>query len=605
MNIDALKDKASNLPLLPGVYLMKDKNDTVIYVGKAKKLKNRVSQYFQDTASHSPKTRLMVSKVDHFDVIIASSEFEALILECSLIKQYMPRYNILLKDDKGYPYLRLDMREKYPTITLVSHIEKDGAQYFGPFGSRGVTKSVMETIRLALKLPGCSRKFPRDLGKGRPCLNYHMNQCCGWCKGELTESEYRATMENARELLSGNYKKVAQSIRAQMLEASENLNFELAAALRDQLNAVENLGNKQVVTAGSAVDTDVFGYAQTEKYACYTVLHFLQGNLVDKEYEFVTPADSPESTLESVIKQYYLESSFVPKMVLLPFDFSDRELVEQMLTDKHSRKITLRVPQRGEGARLSEMASQNAAEEIGRITTKEENRQTVLRKLGSMLMIDPPERIESFDISNISGTDITASMVVFQDGKPLKSAYKKFKIEGLDGQDDYESMRQAVTRRFSRYLSGDEGFAVAPDLLLIDGGIAHAGVAAAVLREMKIDVPVYGMVKDDRHRTRALVTPDGQQINIDTQQSVFSLIGNIQEETHRFAITYHRSLRSKRLRYSELDKISGVGEKRKQDLIRHFGSLKAIKDADVQTLSRYLPANVAFSVYRHFHKDEE
>ncbi|MBQ6997098.1 MAG: excinuclease ABC subunit UvrC [Oscillospiraceae bacterium] len=603
MTFDQLKEKARSLPMQPGVYIMRDKSDKVIYVGKAKKLKNRVSQYFVDTVSHSPKTRIMVSKIDHFDVIIAASEFEALVLECSLIKRHMPKYNILLKDDKGYPYLRLDMREAYPKLSLVSKLANDGASYFGPYGSRSVTQSVLEAIRSTLKLPNCSREFPRDIGKGRPCLNYHMNQCAGWCMPDRTQEQYRCMMEQARQLLLGNYKQVADEIRTQMLEASDDLEFERAAALRDRLNAVEQLRQKQNVTAGALADTDVIGYAETESKACFAVLHFRGGDLLDKDYEILSVPDDKEAAVSSLLKQYYISRGLAPKRILLPFKVEDSELFAQFLQQQFGSATRILIPQRGENRRLVELSVKNAFEEANRVTGKEERVSATLALLGKMLNMAPPARIESFDISNISGTDIVASMVVFQDGKPKSSDYKRFKLEGLTDQDDYASMRQVILRRFAHYKAGDRGFESAPDLLLIDGGINHANVAVDALRELDLSFPVFGMVKDDRHRTRALVTPEGEEIAITNQLAVFALIGNIQEHTHNFAIRYHRHLRSKRLQYSQLDGIVGIGAKRKQMLLKTFKSLANIGKASIEELMRILPADAATAVYQHFHPE--
>jgi len=605
MTFEELKDKALSLPYEPGVYIMRDKTNTVIYVGKAKKLKNRVSQYFQDTGSHTPKTRMMVSKIHHFDTIVAASEFEALVLECSLIKRYLPKYNILLKDDKGYPYLRLAPREGYPRITMVSKIADDGASYYGPYGSRGVTGAVLETISRTLKLPDCSRQFPRDVGKDRPCLHYHMNNCAGWCQASRTAEEYRAVIAQAKQLLQGNYKAVADQIRQEMLAAADNLEFELAASLRDRLLAVENLSQKQLVTAGTLADTDVIGYGETETKACFAVLHFSGGNLLDKDYEVFALPDDRSAAVSSLLKQYYLSRGFAPKVVLLPFEIEDSGLFSELLEQNYGRRTKLKVPQRGENMRLVELANKNAFEEAERITGKEEKISGTLVLLGKMLAMDPPARIESYDISNIAGTDIVASMVVFRDGKPAKSQYKKFKVEGLTDQDDYGSMRQILLRRFEHYKAGDKGFDEAPDLLLIDGGVNHANVALEALGQLGLSFPVFGMVKDDRHRTRALVTPEGREIRIDNHQAVFSFIGSIQEETHRFAITYHRKLRSKRLRYSELDEIPGIGPKRKQELLKQFKSLAAIREAALSDLERLLPKDAAAAVYGHFHPSQE
>ena len=593
------------MPLVPGVYIMKDRTETVIYVGKAQKLKNRVSQYFVDTVSHSPKTRMMVSKIYEFDVIVAASEFEALILECSLIKRHMPKYNILLKDDKGYPYLRLDMRECYPKITLSNKVEKDGASYYGPFGSRGVSNSLLEAIRHSLKLPDCSRQFPRDIGKERPCLNYHMNLCSGWCQKGRTQEEYLKTMELAKQLLQGNYKQVTDEIRTQMLDASDALNFELAASLRDRLKSVEALGQKQLVTAGTLADTDVIGFYQSDTKACFTVLHFSGGNLLDKDYEIMSPVDDASVAVSSLIKQYYLSRGYAPRFVLLPCEIEDADVFAMLLEREYGRKPHLKVPQRGDNVRLVELAEKNAKEEVLRVMDKAERNRSVLILLGKMLSMNTPEKIESYDISNISGTDIVGSMVVFQDGKPKKSAYKRFKIRNMTGQDDYGSMRQMLMRRFEHYRAADPGFKDAPDLLLIDGGITHASVAAQVLQELGLSFPVFGMVKDGRHRTRALVTSDGLEISIDSQQSVFAFIGSIQEETHRFAITYHRDLRSKRLRYSELDEIPGIGPKRKEELLKTFKSLAGIKRASLYELERILPKDAAGAVYHYFSQQKE
>lgn len=601
MTFDQLKEKALTLPLVPGVYIMRDKGNTVIYVGKAKKLKNRVSQYFQDTASHTPKTRLMVSKIDHFDVIVAASEFEALVLECSLIKRYLPKYNILLKDDKGYPYLRLDRRELYPQITLANKISDDGADYFGPFGSRGVTQDLLEALQETLKLPSCKKSFPRDIGKDRPCLNYHMNRCAGWCQTTKTIEQYHTVIEQARQLLLGNFKTVAEEIKQDMLAAADRLDFELAAGLRDRLKAVEALGKKQLVTAGTLADTDVIGYAESETKACFAVLHFSGGNLLDKDYEVFPIPDDKESAVSALMKQYYLSRGFAPKYIMLPFAVDDRELFEQLLHEKFGRKTHIRIPQRGDNVRLVMLANKNATEEVQRQTTKEEKYSGTIKLLEKMLGISQIRRIESYDISNLSGTDIVAGMVVFEDGKPRKSAYKRFQLEGLSNQDDYASMEQVITRRFRHYVAGDEGFKEKPDVLFIDGGVAHAETVARVLRSMNLDIPVFGMVKDDRHRTRAMVTPEGKEIRIDAQQAIFAFVGTIQEEVHRFAISYHRQKRSKRLRYSELDQISGIGPKRKALLLKTFGSINAIRQAGLSELERLLPADAATEVYRHFH----
>lgn len=605
MTFDELKEKAQSLPLAPGVYVMRNADNEVIYVGKAKKLKNRVSQYFQNTASHNAKTRMMVSKIHHFDTIIAASEFEALVLECSLIKRYLPKYNILLKDDKGYPYLRLDLKEAYPRITLAPKLQDDGASYFGPYGARSLSHQVIETIEKTLKLPSCGREFPRDFGKGRPCLNYHMGLCAGWCKGDQPPDAYRQAVGQAKMLLSGDYKGLTGQIKKEMLEASENLAFEQAAQLRDRLRAVEALGQKQLVTAGAMADMDAIGYAVSGKKACFTVLHFAGGNLIDKEYEILSALEEEEDVISSLVKQYYLARGLAPKVVLLPRAMEDSDLFEELLQQQYGRRTRIRVPQRGDNAQLVEMARKNALEEAARLTTREEKQEGLLRLLGKMLALeDRPQRIESYDISNLGNQDIVASMVVFQGGQPCKSEYKRFKLEDMEHADDYASMRQIITRRFTHYVEGDKGFDSAPDLLLIDGGVEHACCAVEALSALGLTFPVFGMVKDNRHRTRALVTPDGEEIRIDQNQSIFAFIGTIQEETHRFAITYNRSLRSRRLKKSALDDIPSIGPKRREKLLKFFKSVTAIREASLMDLEAIIGPAPANAVYRHFHKED-
>ena len=606
MTREELKEKARSLPMSPGVYLMQDKSGTIIYVGKAKKLKNRVSQYFADLASHSPKTRLMVSMIDSFDVIAAASEFEALILECSLIKRHMPKYNILLKDDKGFPYLRLDMREEYPTLRMENYARDDGAAYYGPFGSRGATQQLLDTIRLTFKLPGCSKKFPRDLGKDRPCLNYHMGTCNAWCQLSRLPKDYYAIYEQIQRLLKGDYRALAAEITEEMQQASENLEFERAAELRDRLRSIESLGQRQLVTAGSMSDTDVIGYYQTEAKACFVVLHYLDGDLVDKDYEILSVSDSREEAVSSVVKQYYLQRRAAPKLILLPCVMEDADEFAKLLQQELDKKVRIHMPQRGDQAKLVDLAVSNAKQEAERVTSREERLAGTLTLLQSSLGLEkPPRRIEAYDISNMGSDSIVASMTVFVDAKPLKRDYKRFKLKDMDGPDDYASMRQVLHRRFAHYLAGDKGFDEKPDLLLIDGGDRHAKVVQEELADMGLTFPIYGMVKDDRHRTRALISPDGEQFAISAVPALFAFVGRIQEETHRFAITYHRELRGKRQRHSELEDIAGVGEKRRQDLMKAFKSIKAIRAASYEELSAVVPKNAARAVYDHFHAEEE
>ena len=602
--LDNLRDKANRLPLLPGVYIMLDAQGQVIYVGKAKKLKNRVSSYFH--GEHLPKVAAMVEKVRDFNVIVAGSEFEALVLENSLIKRHKPHYNILLKDDKGYPFIRLDMREEYPTLSVESRVLKDGARYFGPFGGRSLTFDIITTVSKALLLPDCTRKFPRDIGKERPCLNYHMGTCAGWCLRDSDAEDYRRRMAQAALILEGKSRELIEDLRARMEQAAEELRFERAAELRDRLRAVEGLANRQRVIATAFADTDAVGFCRGAK-TCFTVLHFVDGNLVGKDTEMMEePIEEDSDALSGLVRQYYTaHRGGWPKSILLPLEIEDAADLEELLSQVSGRRIYIETPKRGERMRLIESAALNAREEIQRRTTHEQRRSKTLEWLQRALELESfPHRIEAFDISNLGATGIVAAMTVHVDGKPLKRDYRRFRMRDLDGPDDYASMYQAVTRRFRHYLEKDEKFADCPDLLLIDGGDVHAATAEKALRDLGLSVPVFGMVKDDRHRTRALIRSDGREIGIKGNQAVFALVGAIQEETHRFAIEYQRSLRREGLA-SKLDEIPGVGEKRRNDLIKSFQSLKAIREASAEQLALVVPKNTAQAVYEYFHKPEE
>ena len=609
MTFDELKEKAHALPLKPGVYIMQDKKNTVIYVGKAKALKNRVSQYFANLATHTEKTRAMVSQIDHFDVIVADSEFEALVLENSLIKRHQPRYNILLKDDKGYPYIRLTVKEEYPKFSLANKAAEDGARYFGPYGSRGNTQNIIDALRIALKLPSCSRKFPRDIGKERPCLNYHMGQCDGYCRKEMDQGRYREAIDQAIRLLEGKFQEVGDELKAEMELAAEELRFEKAAELRDRYKAIELLGKRQKVVAGSLADTDVVGFHKGEATrSCFVVLHFVEGELAAKDWDLIeTPIEEDTADiLSALVRQYYGGRGNLPRQILLPCELEDEVPLMRMFSEAAGRKVELVTPQRGAKMDLIRLANTNAVEEVERWTTREERQSKLLELLGNMLSLDgPPRRIESYDISNQGADDIVASMVVYVNAKPLKRDYRHFKLKDMDGPDDYASMDQVLRRRFQRYLDGDEKFADKPDLLLIDGGENHARVAVGVLQDLSLTIPVFGMVKDDRHRTRALVTPEGQEIGIQGNQAIFSLIGQIQEETHRFAIEFHRQQQNQRVKGSVLDQIPGVGEKRRADLLKHFKSVKKIREATQAQLAEVVPKNTAQAVYGYFHQQGE
>ena len=602
-----LLEKANSLPLAPGVYLMHAKDGTVIYVGKAKKLKNRVSQYFQAGRGHNLKTHIMVDQVSDFETIIVGSEFEALVLENALIKQHMPRYNILLKDDKGYPFVRLS-REAYPRFTMVSRVQSDGARYFGPYGGRFETRAALDAIAGALRLPACRKKFPRDIGKERPCLNYHMGRCDGFCRPEMTAEEYNRRMDMAVKILEGRTKLVTAELERDMEQAAEELRFEEAAALRDRIQAIQVLGKRQKVIAAVCADTDVWGM-YLESKCCYAVLHYQEGQLTGREAELFAASalDDPGEILSALLLQYYGGRSVLPREICIPVVIEDQEVLEQLLAEKAGHKVALRVPQRGERAQVLAMAADNAREEAERQTTQAERADKTLELLGRMMDLEePPEWLESYDISNTGGEDIVASMVVFHGSKPAKDRYRRFRIKELNGRpDDYRSMEEVLTRRFTHYMEKDKKFMPLPDVLLIDGGEQHAKVARRVSERFGLAIPIFGMVKDDRHRTRALVTPDGREIGIQASQAVFSLIGRIQEETHRFAITYNRQSHGKTVRGSTLDDIPGVGEARRVALLKHFKSLKAIREAALEELQAVVPRNAAQAVYEHFHPRQE
>lgn len=597
-----LGEKANRLPLLPGVYIMKDASGEVIYVGKAKKLKNRVSSYFH--GEHLPKVAAMVSKVADFDVIVAASEFEALVLENSLIKRHRPYYNILLKDDKGYPFIRLDKRAEYPVFTLSNTAAKDGAKYFGPFGSRGVTKEIIDTVRKALLLPTCTRVFPRDVDKARPCLNYHMGSCAGWCRSERTAEEYRAAMSQAEMIISGETRALTASLKDDMQRASEELRFELAAELRDRLRAVEGLSNRQRVIAAVYADTDAVGFCRGAK-TCFSVLHFENGDLAGKDFELMDePLEDDAEAVSALVRQYYSRRGAWPRTVLLPAESEDAEELSQLFSEAAGRKVAVETPRRGDRLKLAQAAQVNAREESERAATAFQKQLKTLEWLQKTLGLPTlPDRIEAFDVSNLGGDGIVAAMTVFYKGRPLKRDYRRFRMKDVSAPDDYASMREAVGRRFRRYLDGDEKFSQKPDLLLIDGGENHAAAALSVLDELGLAVPVFGMVKDDRHRTRAIMTPEGREIGIVANPAVFALVGTIQEETHRFAIEYQRSLRNEAL-HSALDDIPGVGEKRRAALLGSFKTVRAIKAADYETLCRVVPKNTARAVFDFFHTED-
>lgn len=604
MTFEELKEKAHRLPTEPGVYLMHDKSGTVIYVGKAKVLRNRVSQYFADLASHTLKTRRMVSNIDSFETIFAATELDALLLENTLIKKYKPKYNILLKDDKGYPFIRIEAGA-YPRLTVANRREQDGARYFGPYGGRGTANHAIRLLSETFLLPSCSRRFPRDIGKERPCLQLDMGKCCGVCTGKISEEEYDRLIAQCQQVLEGKSEELSAQLQEQMEQAAEDMEFERAAVFRDRVRAIERLRQSRIAVVTGGADTDALAFALRGSRACIVRLSYRSGILVDRTSVLLDGLDEGDAAdaLESFIQQYYTKLSWAPKLVCLSHALEEPELVEEYLTSLRGTKCALLFPQKGEKRREVQLALDNAALELAEAEDLEQRTGKTLQLLQQMLGLpEPPRRMESFDISNTMGSDPVASMVVFQNGKPLKSAYKKFKIKTAQGGDDYGSMAEVIGRRLDRALAGDESFLPLPDIFLIDGGAGQAQIALEQLRQrgLELAIPVYGMVKDDHHRTRALVTAEGQEFGIAATPAVFALLGRLQEEVHRFAIEYHRSLRGKRMRRSSLDGIPGLGEAREKKLLKRFGTVRAVAAASVEELSSVLPGPVAQAVYDHF-----
>ena len=601
--IERLREKANRLPLLPGVYIMMNAAGEVIYVGKAKALKNRVTSYFR--GEHLPKVAAMVSHVEDFSVIVAASEFEALVLENSLIKRHQPHYNILLRDDKTYPFLRLDESRAYPVFTIVNRVKEDGARYFGPFGGRGVSRAILETILKALRLPDCSRKLPADIGKARPCLNLQMGVCDGWCRGEPDRSVYRERIGQAAQILGGGSRPLLDELQAQMLAASEELRFEKAAELRDRIRAVQELANRQNVIRAARADTDAVGFCRGVRSA-FVVLHYTDGDLTGKDLELVPePVEEDGPAVSSLVRQYYARRGAFPKLLLLQEDTGDMTTLSELLSGMAGRKVEISVPSRGARRGFIEAAVRNAREESARAGTEAERRLKTLDRLAELTGLEGPlSRIEAYDISNTGNFGIVSSMTVFENGRPVRKKYRKFRIRSVEVQDDYASMRETIGRRLDRFLEGDERFAPLPDLFLIDGGAGQVNAALEAMRARQIERPVFGMVKDDRHRTRALTDPLGREIGLSGSPSVFSLVGNIQEETHRFAVEYHRKLRQKTIA-SRLEEIPGVGPARRKALLKEFGSIGAIRRASAGQLARAVPQKTAEAVYEYYHGPAE
>lgn len=599
-----LRKKAMSLPLLPGVYIMKNADGEIIYIGKAKALKNRVSQYFGSQNRHPVKVRKMVENVDRFDYIVTGSEFEALVLECSLIKQHSPKYNILLKDDKGYSYIRISEGE-YRKISAVFNKKDDGSEYIGPYLSSYSVRQSVDAANKIFKLPQCNKVFPRDFGKSRPCLNYYISQCCGLCTGKIKKSDYDEAVDGAIAFLKGDSRDIIADLRVKMEKAAEELDFEQAAKLRDRINSIERIKEKQKVVYKSVEEQDVFATADIDGSVCLAVLRFSNGRLFDSEHFFFDGPGNKESMRSDFITSYYSMRDNIPKRVTVDGEVADRELLEQWLSEKKGKKVTVFVPARGEQLEIVNMCRKNAEEKLAIKKGRTGREIAVLDELKDLLGLKKtPEYIESYDISHTAGQDSVAGMIVFKGGKPYRKAYKRFSIKSFDGNDDYRAMNEVLTRRFSEYeksKDSTEGFGKLPDLILLDGGVGQVHAVEPVLREFGLKIPLFGMVKDNRHRTRA-ISGDGGEIAINSKRQVFTLVSEIQNEVHRFSVAYHHQKHAKRGLSLSLTEIEGVGEKRASALLKYFKTMTAIKNAEVDELSKApgITSAVAQNIYDYY-----
>lgn len=599
-----LRKKAMSLPLLPGVYIMKNADGEIIYIGKAKALKNRVSQYFGSQNRHPIKVRKMVENVDRFDYIVTGSEFEALVLECSLIKQHSPKYNILLKDDKGYSYIRISEGE-YRKISAVFNKKDDGSEYIGPYLSSYSVRQSVDAANKIFKLPQCNKVFPRDFGKSRPCLNYYISQCCGLCTGKIKKSDYDEAVDGAIAFLKGDSRDIIADLRVKMEKAAEELDFEQAAKLRDRINSIERIKEKQKVVYKSVEEQDVFATADIDGSVCLAVLRFSNGRLFDSEHFFFDDPGDKEGMRSDFITSYYSMRDNIPKRVTVDGEVADRELLEQWLSEKKGKKVTVFVPARGEQLEIVNMCRKNAEEKLAIKKGRTGREIAVLDELKDLLGLKKtPEYIESYDISHTAGQDSVAGMIVFKGGKPYRKAYKRFSIKSFDGNDDYRAMNEVLTRRFSEYeksKDSTEGFGKLPDLILLDGGVGQVHAVEPVLREFGLKIPLFGMVKDNRHRTRS-ISGDGGEIAINSKRQVFTLVSEIQNEVHRFSVAYHHQKHAKRGLSLSLTEIEGVGEKRASALLKYFKTMTAIKNAEVDELSKApgITSAVAQNIYDYY-----
>lgn len=598
--LSVLKQKANRLPTTPGVYIMKDKDGIIIYIGKAKSLKNRVTQYFGAGNQHNDKVRKMVSMVDDFEYVLCDSEFEALILENSLIKQNQPKYNILLKDDKGYHYIKIT-NEKWRKLTTSMQLDDKTAEYIGPYYSSAVVKDTVDEVRKIFKLPDCNRSFDKP---SKPCLNFHIGLCDAPCRAGITPKQYNETVESAVSFIKNSGDDIIKTLTQNMEKAAERLDFEYAAKLRDRINAIKKLEEKQKVVMCTYKNQDVFASAFINDIACIAVLVFRNSRLTDKKHYIIDAFTDKNDLYSQFLQQYYLDNTDIPPRILLDTDIDSRDLLEHWLGEKAGKRVEILLPKRGEQKNLVNMCINNAADNLAQKTELKGREMSALNELARLLGLEnAPRIIESYDISNTAGDENVAGMVVFRDGKPYKPHYRMFKIKGFTGQDDYRSMAEVLDRRFTEYEAGEnEGFATLPDLILLDGGKGQISAVEPVLQKHNINVPLFGMVKDSKHRTRAIATGGGD-IAIKANEAAYRLVTAIQDEVHRFAIGYHKKLRSKKMLNSELTAINGVGQAKAAALLKHFKTMKAIKSADIDSLCKVKGINLdlARKIYSEFH----
>lgn len=613
-----IEEELKKLPAKPGVYIMHDEKDEIIYVGKAVSLKNRVRQYFQSSRNKGAKIEQMVTHISRFEYIITDSELEALVLECNLIKEHRPKYNTMLKDDKTYPFIKVTVNEAYPRVLFARQMKKDKAKYFGPYTSSGAVKDVIELVRKIYKVRSCSRTLPRDCGKERPCLYHHMQQCTAPCQGNVSQEEYRQNIDKAIRFLNGDTQEIIGELTDKMQAASDELRFEDAAGYRDLINSIRKIGERQKITSYGEEDKDIIAVAMDESEdlreqdAVVQVFFMRGGKLIGRDHFFLRVArgDTKEQVLSSFLKQFYAGTPFIPREIMLQREIEDAQVIEDWLSSRRKQRVHIRVPKKGTKEKLVELAKENAqmvlSKDRERIKREEGRTIGAVKEVEDWLGLTGLVRMEAFDISNISGFESVGSMVVFEKGKPKRSDYRKFKIKWVQGPNDYASMEEVLTRRFTHEAKGEfDSFAKLPDLILMDGGRGQVNIALKVLGELGIQIPVCGMVKDDHHRTRGLYF-NNVEIPIDTSSEGFHLITRIQDEAHRFAIEFHRSLRGKEQVHSVLDDIPGIGEARRKALMRKFKSIESIRDASLEelTMTEAMNARSARQVYDFFHKTE-